>query len=183
MKNGKNIPVGNIKKTRIRELRESVGKTQAELAKELGITEKTYRGYELGKQLPSAEVLKDMHEKFGVSADYILNLSPYTAPERELVGSVTGLSDSALKTLQALSSTADGKKELETLSVLLSEQVLAGMLFDAIHLFNTDYLQPDQLLTVTDTDGKIRNVDTYTYDSLRLGRIAEILREYRKPQP
>jgi transcriptional regulator with XRE-family HTH domain len=66
---------------RLRELRGS--KTQLEFAEELGIS-RTYLGVlETGAQQPSRNVLKALHEKLGVSSDWVLyGDGPVAAPAR-----------------------------------------------------------------------------------------------------
>lgn len=60
---------------RIKQLREEKGITQIRLSIELGVTQVTVSGYEVGKSYPSIPVLIKMSKIFGVSCDYILGVS------------------------------------------------------------------------------------------------------------
>ena len=56
---------------RIKELRQSKGLTQAELATKLGVTRQAVSLYEKGQIKPKIETLKKLAEYFGVSVTYI----------------------------------------------------------------------------------------------------------------
>ena len=55
--------------------------TQSQVAATLGILQQTYYKYESGKNTPSAEIVVDLADAYGVSADYLLGRSdePYPA--------------------------------------------------------------------------------------------------------
>lgn len=55
----------------IRELRESAGMTQLQLANELGVTPSTVYNWERGRNEPKASQLKALAVLFGVSMDII----------------------------------------------------------------------------------------------------------------
>lgn len=57
---------------RIRELREARGLQQKELAIDLGVTQPTISGWELGIKVPSARNTQRLADYFGVSVDYLL---------------------------------------------------------------------------------------------------------------
>lgn len=57
---------------RIRQLRETHGMTQTELAKRLGVTRSGVNGWEMGISLPSLNNLVELSILFHVSTDYIL---------------------------------------------------------------------------------------------------------------
>lgn len=59
---------------RIKELRESKGWTQAELARRLGVTRNGVNSWEQGLSSPSLASLIDLTNLFNVSADYILGI-------------------------------------------------------------------------------------------------------------
>lgn len=54
---------------KIRALRESAGLTQAELAEQVGVSEKVVSKWECGETKPSAEVLPALADAFGISID------------------------------------------------------------------------------------------------------------------
>ena len=51
--------------------RVNAGKTQAEAAKALGITEKTLGAYETGKRTPRWEIVQAMSDLYGIPLDYL----------------------------------------------------------------------------------------------------------------
>ena len=61
--------------TRLKQLRESVGKSKKEVAIDFKVHESTYGKYELGKREPSIEDLQRLADYFKVSTDYLLGKS------------------------------------------------------------------------------------------------------------
>lgn len=59
---------------RLKELRKSKKMTQAQAANRLNLSKTTISGYENNVKTPSLEVLKNLANLYGVSADYILGL-------------------------------------------------------------------------------------------------------------
>ena len=57
---------------RLEELRREAGLNKAETAKALGLSYKTYIGYESGKREPRSKRLIKIAKFFGVSVDYLL---------------------------------------------------------------------------------------------------------------
>lgn len=72
---------------KIKTLREKKGITQAELAKQLGITRSGVNAWEMGISMPSTQYIVYLAQFFGVSTDYLLGV------ETSSVVSVAGLSD------------------------------------------------------------------------------------------
>ena len=60
---------------KIKTLREKRGITQAELAKELGITRAGVNAWEMGISVPSTQYIVELATFFGVSSDYLLGLN------------------------------------------------------------------------------------------------------------
>lgn len=114
MQKGKQLPT---KKTRevvyapnLKKLRNEIGYSQVEIADAIGITPKTYRDYENGKQMPQIDNLIALNKLFkdkgvNVSNDYILGLSNFRCPENDYIGNVTGLCNEAIDTLRVLNDT------------------------------------------------------------------------------
>ena len=104
MKKGNIIPTTGNTREQLLQLRESRGLTQSEVAERIGVSARTYADFERGieRKESSYKLLERLSDFFEVSTDYILGRSKYTTPEKELVGSVTGLSDSALEGLASL---------------------------------------------------------------------------------
>lgn len=59
---------------RIKCLREQKGLTQAELAKQLGITRSSVNAWEMGISVPSTQYVVEIARLFKVSTDYILGV-------------------------------------------------------------------------------------------------------------
>lgn len=57
---------------KLKELRLQAGKTQAQVADWLSITQAAYSKYECGRAEPSIDTLKILSEKYGVSVDQLL---------------------------------------------------------------------------------------------------------------
>ena len=72
---------------KVKMLREKRGITQAELAKQLGITRAGVNAWEMGISVPSTQYIVELALFFGVSADYLLGL------ESSATVSVEGLND------------------------------------------------------------------------------------------
>ena len=54
-------------------LRKKVGLTQQELADQLAYSDKTVSKWELGKAIPSVDVLKELADFYGVTIDYLIS--------------------------------------------------------------------------------------------------------------
>jgi transcriptional regulator with XRE-family HTH domain len=57
---------------RLKELRESKNMTQVRLSIELGVSQETISGYEIGKATPPADMLIKLADVLDTSVDYIL---------------------------------------------------------------------------------------------------------------
>ena len=66
---------------KVRNLRETRGWSQAELAKRAGITKSAISTYEQGIRTPSTDVLFSLAKAFCVSADYLLGLTAHRVVE------------------------------------------------------------------------------------------------------
>lgn len=64
--------MNSIFTVRIKELRLSRGKTQAEIAESLGILRTTYGEYERGKIIPPMDKINMLAEMYNVSVDYLI---------------------------------------------------------------------------------------------------------------
>ena len=81
---------------KIKALRESRGMTQAELARQLGITRSGVNAWEMGLSVPSTQYVVDLALFFNVSSDFLLGIdSSFTL-------NVEGLSDDDICMLRAL---------------------------------------------------------------------------------
>ena len=81
---------------KIKALRESRGMTQAELARQLGITRSGVNAWEMGLSVPSTQYFVDLALFFNVSSDFLLGIdSSFTL-------NVEGLSDDDICMLRTL---------------------------------------------------------------------------------
>ncbi len=81
---------------RIKAIREQRGLTQADLAKQLGITRSSVNAWEQGISVPSTQYIVELAGLFKVSADYLLGI--YTTA----TVNVSGLSDEDIQLVQQL---------------------------------------------------------------------------------
>lgn len=81
---------------KIKKLRKMSGITQADLARELGITRSSVNAWEMGVSLPSTMFVIKLSQIFQVSTDYLLDV------EREAVLDISGLDDDSIKILTAM---------------------------------------------------------------------------------
>ena len=85
-----------------RKLREKEGLTQKQLAGKLNIVHSTISDIEKGKKTPTIEQLQLYHDYFKVSYDYLLGYTNVTDVEMSKMSEFTGLSEKALKNINAL---------------------------------------------------------------------------------
>lgn len=78
---------------KIKKLRKMNGLTQADIARELGITRSSVNAWEMGVSMPSTSYVIKLSRIFKVSADYLLGL------ERKAVLDISGLDDDSIKIL------------------------------------------------------------------------------------
>lgn len=81
---------------RIKNLRESAGLTQAQLAHKLGVTRAAVNAWEIGISAPSTALLIELSRLFGVSSDHLLGLDEHAALD------VSGLTEEDVVVLQRL---------------------------------------------------------------------------------
>lgn len=90
----------NRNNLRIFELRKNTSYTQESLAEKLGISAKTYAGYENGKTAIPTEILKKLAKEFNVSIDFMLGNSDYTNIDNKYMSDTLGLSDKSINALK-----------------------------------------------------------------------------------
>ena len=59
---------------KIKQLREQMGYTQAELARKLKLTRSSINGWEMGLSVPTTPMVVELAKIFNVSTDYLLGL-------------------------------------------------------------------------------------------------------------
>ena len=83
-------------------LRAEKGLTQKEVCEKLGVTLKTLRAWEKGKQYPEGKMIVDLAMLFGVSSDYILCLSEHRHVGNAEISAFTGLTENSINVLRFL---------------------------------------------------------------------------------
>ncbi len=66
---------------RLKELRESLGLTQAEFGESIGVAKSTYNNYEIGVRDPKSDFWIAVAKKYGVTIDYLMGFSDTPYPE------------------------------------------------------------------------------------------------------
>ena len=80
----------------VKTLREQAGLTQAEVARQLGISRAGVNAWEMGLSVPSTPYVVELAKKFGVSTDYLLGM------EDTATISVKGLSQKQVTALMGI---------------------------------------------------------------------------------
>ncbi len=81
---------------RIKQLREEKGYTQAELAKQLGITRSSVNAWEMGISVPSTQYVVELASIFKVSTDYLLGVDTTATIE------IGGLTDTDIQLVHSI---------------------------------------------------------------------------------
>ena len=126
---------GAVFPSRLRELREKAGLSQAALANVLHVSKSTVGLHETGDTLPDAKTLYDLAEIYGVSADYILGRTDFSDTTLR-AGTLEdyGFSQAAVKTIADLSTS----KFLESVGAQSEkdnferERICTGAAFDML---------------------------------------------------
>lgn len=95
---------------RLIQLRKEGGLSRQQVADDLQISRASLEYYEKEKRAPDIETLYKIADYFHTSADYLLGRTPNktTNPTLQAVCEYTGLSEKAIKTLNAIKACADG---------------------------------------------------------------------------
>ena len=59
----------------IKALRDSIGISQSELARRIGVTRSSVNAWEMGLSVPTAQYIVELSQLFHVTSDYLLGLS------------------------------------------------------------------------------------------------------------
>lgn len=86
----------DVFKDRLKEVRQSLGLTQAQMARLMKVSRATVGFYENGERLPDISVLYTLALQTGVSPGYYMGLSGSKKIEYEEASAITGLDDEAI---------------------------------------------------------------------------------------
>lgn len=78
---------------RIKSLRERAGLTQADIARQIGISRSGVNSWEMGLSVPSTQYIVELAKKFKVSTDYLLGMDDTSCI------SISGLTDKQVAVL------------------------------------------------------------------------------------
>lgn len=93
-------------KDRLKELRIEKGKTQKEMAKDLGTTDVSIGRYEAGTREPKTDILNALADYFDVTTDYLLGRTDEKQPKKERFQSVNTISAHRIGKIEKLSEEA-----------------------------------------------------------------------------
>ncbi len=86
---------------RLKELRDSLGLTQAEFGKSIGIAKSTYNNYETGIRDPKSDFWIAVAQRYGVTIDYLMGFSddpiPVKRDKKNPLLEESGLSEAELR--------------------------------------------------------------------------------------
>lgn len=104
-------------KKRLKELRIEKGKTQEQLAKDLGTTDVSISRYEAGAREPKSDILNALADYFGVSTDYLLGRTNERNYEYKNLKDIKSISAHRAGEIEQLNE--EGLKELDNYIKLL----------------------------------------------------------------
>lgn len=81
----------------LKDLRESLGMTQAEFGKSIGVAKTTYNNYETGIREPKSDFWIAVAQKYGVTIDYLMGFSDDPQKTYETKNAPSTISDEAKK--------------------------------------------------------------------------------------
>ena len=89
-------------KDRLKQLRMEKGKTQKEMAKELGTTDVSIGRYELGTREPKTDILNALADYFDVTTDYLLGRTDEKHAKKERFQGVISISAHRIGNIEQL---------------------------------------------------------------------------------
>lgn len=113
---------------RLKELRKNSGLTQSALAKILNVTPTALSNWEIGKRMPSAEMLKRIADYFDVTVDYLLDYDSETFQRiysKSKIEAAEGVRDRILESLEfIISGTMSASNHYNLIS---NKELVAGI--------------------------------------------------------
>lgn len=194
--------------SRLKELKERSGKTQARIASDLGVTPQAFSYYINGRE-PDFDLLIRIASYFNVSTDYLLGKSDVRCLENSVNNEKLGLSEASIESLSEFNACAKGAKpcfmphvyqeRLDVINLLLENEKRSNLLENIASYIWHDYEkisgEEEDLFIATDTKTaehmKMLRVkekhsgNTYVFDpntliQAELFNIESILMSYRK---
>lgn len=171
---------------RIRALRENLGLTQLDLAKELNVKRQTVAQWENGERDLKTGYIIALAKFFNVTSDYLLGLSDYKTETKADIGMITGLSDKNIDFLTSIQDKEHKSNEaiyhyslmiINEIIELLSEPNIGYANFYGMKGYNTElYCVADALIH---TDIYIKQVndrsDTIEKEPIRPKELVEFI--------
>lgn len=127
---------------RFRQLKEESGKTQVQIANDLGIKQQAVSYYVNGRE-PDYDTLIAIAEYFSVTLDYLLGVSDCRRPENEDFCKKTGLSEKAVEVLSGVEPSAYllyGKEVGTVIDRIICSQNLINIVSSFLLLTNPEWL-------------------------------------------
>lgn len=124
--------------SRLKELKDGSGKTQARIADDLGITPQALSYYINGRE-PDYDVLMKIASYFDVSVDYLVGASDCKKNENQPIQKELGLSEPAIEKIKKYSQSMNMGNCI-TLADILSE-IISSPLLDDVLMFLNMYLE------------------------------------------
>lgn len=126
---------------RLREVRESTGLSQTEFAKKIGISRASLSYYENATRTPDVYLLESIYKATGVSIYYLLGITDTKDDGFHELKKDTGLSESSLSMLCALTESANENDYLSRMAMnginLMLENNIGIEIIHAIHTYLT----------------------------------------------
>lgn len=157
---------------RLKAAMELRGKSQANLAKDSGLSAQTISYYFNGDRLPNTDVVKKLAETLEVSADYLLGIAKYPSADMNIqkMSDRLGLSDKSLYALQGLVDIIHGaydenisKNEarayLDIFNTLIEDNNYLDLFAD-IKRYNYIFCMIEMFEIVKDANNHSRNMDS-----------------------
>ena len=157
---------------RLKAAMELRGKSQANLAKDSGLSAQTISYYFNGDRLPNTDVVKKLAETLEVSADYLLGIATYPSADINIkkMSERLGLSDKSLYALQGLVDIIHGaydesiskneaKAYLDIFNTLIEDNNYLDLFAD-IKRYNYIFCMIEMFEIVKDANNHSRNMDS-----------------------
>ena len=124
-----------------KKLREMKGLTQKQLYDKTHISDKSISLIEKEKREPTIEQINIYSEYFGASLDYLTGRTAITNPTVQMISEYTGISENAISSLKALTTSEKGVSEV--IEAILKNKYFEEAILDIIHLLTYPTDKPE----------------------------------------